>query len=236
MKFSVIIPCFNEEQFLLNLLKMLLPLQVKYDLEYIFVENGSSDKSKDFFKKNIENKFTNVKVVYIDKNIGYGFGIQQGLKSAQGEYVGWFHADSQILVNELKKFFDAVLNSDDRKEVFLKAMRHKRSLSDFFFTVGQGLFSSMLFGKWLLDIAATPVIFTESLLTNIEKMPNDFSIDIFIHIEAIKKGFEIERINVDFNERKEGSSSWNVGIISKLKQSKKVIVSSFKIRIGRKVL
>ena len=236
MKFSMIIPCFNELQSLSNLLKMLLPLQVEYDLEYIFVENGSSDKSEDFFKKNIENKFTNVKVVYIDKNIGYGFGIQQGLKSAQGEYIGWIHADLQISVNELKKFFDAVLNSDDRKEVLLKGRRHKRSLSLLFFTVGQGLFSSMLFGKWLFDLAATPVIFTESLLVNIEKMPNDFSIDIFIHVEAIKKGFEIERINVDFNERKEGSSSWDTGIISKLKQSKKVIESSFKIRIGHKVL
>jgi len=236
MKFSMIIPCFNELQSLSNLLKMLLPLQVEYDLEYIFVENGSSDQSEDYFKKNIENKFANVKVAYINKNIGYGFGLQQGLKSAQGEYIGWIHADSQIMVNELKKFFDAVLNSDDKKEVFLKGKRHKRSLSALFFTVGQGFFSSMLFGKWLFDLGATPVIFSESLIANIEKLPNDFSIDIFVHVEAIKKGFEIERINVDFNERQEGTSSWDTGIISKLRQSKKVIESSFKIRIGRKVL
>jgi len=236
MKFSIIIPCFNEAQSLQKLVEMLIPLQVEYDLEYILVENGSLDTSKEFFKNNIEKKFKNLKVVYVKSNIGYGYGLQQGLKVASGDYVGWAHADSQVMIDDLRKFFAFILYKNNNREILLKGKRNKRDIFDLFFTTGQGLFNSILFGKWLFDVGASPVLFSKNLIKKIDDMPNDFSIELYTYIEAIKKRIIIVRLNVDASDRKMGTSSWNNGIVSKLKQSKKIFYSSFKIRIGRKVL
>ena len=236
MKFSIIIPCFNEAQSLQKLVEMLIPLQVEYDLEFIFVENGSLDTSKEFFKNNIEKKFKNLKVVYVKSNIGYGYGLQQGLKVASGDYVGWAHADSQVMIDDLRKFFAFILYKNNNREILLKGKRNKRDIFDLFFTTGQGLFNSILFGKWLFDVGASPVLFSKNLIKKIDDMPNDFSIELYTYIEAIKKRIIIVRLNVDASDRKMGTSSWNNGIVSKLKQSKKIFYSSFKIRIGRKVL
>ncbi|MDC3391884.1 glycosyltransferase family 2 protein [Candidatus Thioglobus sp.] len=236
MKFSVIIPCFNEAQSIQKLVEMLVPLQIEYDLEYIFVENGSLDKSKEFFQKNIEKKFKNLKVVYVKSNIGYGYGLQRGLEVASGDYVGWAHADSQVMIDDLRLFFAFILHKNNNREVLLKGKRNKRGLFDLFFTTGQGLFNTILFGKWLFDVGASPVLFSKNLIKNIDDMPNDFSIELYTYIEAIKKRLIIVRLNVDVSDRKIGASSWNNGIVSKLKQSKKIFYSSVKIRIGRKVL
>ena len=85
-------------------------------------------------------------------------------------------------------------------------------------------------------MGASPVLFSKNLIKNIDDMPNDFSIELYTYIEAIKKRLIIVRLNVDVGDRKIGASSWNNGIVSKLKQSKKIFYSSVKIRIGRKVL
>ena len=68
MKYSVIIPCYNEEKNLQNLVNALLHVCKKRDLEFVLVENGSLDKSKDFFKKNIEGKYEKIRIIYVDIN------------------------------------------------------------------------------------------------------------------------------------------------------------------------
>lgn len=96
MKFSIIIPCYNEQANLPSLIERILPLQNEYELEYILVENGSTDNSREFFIKNIEGKYKNIIVEYVDINKGYGFGIKQGLKLSNGQYVGWIYSDLQV--------------------------------------------------------------------------------------------------------------------------------------------
>jgi len=95
MKFSIIILCYNEQANLALLVERILPLQKDYELEYILVENGSTDNSREYLKNNIEGKFKNIVVEYLDINKGYGFGLKQGLKLARGQYLGWIHADMQ---------------------------------------------------------------------------------------------------------------------------------------------
>ena len=122
MKFSIIIPCYNEEKNLSILISNILELQKKYDLEYILVENGSKDNSKEYFKQNVEGKYQNLKVVYVEKNQGYGYGVCQGLKAASGKYIGWIHADMQVPPQTLCEFFDYINNYKGDKKLFLKGL------------------------------------------------------------------------------------------------------------------
>ena len=113
MKYSIIIPCYNEEDNVEKLINLLSSKSNLYDIEWIIVENGSKDNTRDLLKKACENR-ENFKLVYADKNQGYGYGIAQGLKNVSGDYVGWLHADMQvspdsmlefIKINELSKIF-----------------------------------------------------------------------------------------------------------------------------------
>lgn len=235
MKFSIVIPCYNEEKSLETLIKRILPLTLKYDIEFILVENGSTDNSREVFKslKAIDHK--SIRAVYIDKNRGYGYGILQGLKSANGDYVGWIHADMQIAPEELSKFLSYAEKFGRDTKLFLKGKRENRSLFERFFTVGQTIFSSVLFMAPLYDVGATPVIFERGLLQVMDSAPYDFSIDLFIYYKAIKNNFVIKKERVTVLDRKKGASSWNKGIKSRFRQSSVIFVDSIKIRLGKPI-
>lgn len=235
MKFSIIIPCYNEGENITNLINRIRPLQKKYDLEYILIENGSTDDSRQYFQKYVEDQYQNIRIVYVDKNLGYGYGLQQGMKVSDGEYVGWIHADMQMPPEELMKFFDKILSSASKTPLFLKGIRTNRSMLDRFFTNGQSIFNTILFGTKLYDVGAIPVIFHRSLINKIEEMPNDFSIELYVYKEASFKGFEIKRCKVKLLKREKGNSSWNNGLKSKIRQSKKIFMDSIKIKKGEKV-
>ena len=74
---SIIVPVYNEEKIILDLLKKITILEKKCDLEIIIVNDGSSDNSKDIIENNkkLYSKFIN-----LEKNLGKGKAIIEGLK------------------------------------------------------------------------------------------------------------------------------------------------------------
>ena len=74
-------------------------------------------------------------------------------------------------------------------------------------------------------------MFSKKLLHGYEDiLPDDFSIDIFVYALAVKKGFEVSHISVRMKDRENGDSSWNTGLWSRIKQSKKMIDASFRVK------
>lgn len=236
MKFSIVIPCYNERDNLANLLGQITPLQREFDLEYVLVENGSTDGSKGYFASHIEGKFPGIKVAYVPVNQGYGYGIQQGLKAADGDYVGWVHADMQVRAEDLVPFFRYAMRHEDQK-LYLQGHRSKRSSLEQFFMHGESLVCSVVFQMGLHDVPAMPILFHRDLLKSvrIEDMPDDFSIDIYVHVFAKRLGFVEKRHLVKVMDRENGQSAWNRGLKSRIRQSWKIIMDCFRIRMGMKV-
>ena len=86
MNVSIVIPCYNEADNINNLFSLWKESIKGKNIEVIFVNNGSQDKSQDIFtelqKKNTDNQ---IKVLNLKENKGYGGGIQEGLKIANGD-------------------------------------------------------------------------------------------------------------------------------------------------------
>ena len=236
-KFSVIIPCYNEKDTLPSLIGRIRPLQDSYDIEYVLVENGSSDGSAEYFRTKIEGLHNAIRAVYVKQNRGYGYGIQQGIKAASGEYIGWIHADMQIPPETLAPFFDYAI-ANPGKTLFLKGRRHGRSFTDNFFTAGQAALSTMLFRAKISDIGAIPVLASSSIFDgeDIDKFPNDFSLELYVYLLAIRKKTAICRFPVMLGQRKKGKSSWDGGIKAKLRQARRIFCDTIKIFRGEKVL
>ena len=115
---SIIIPCYNESKNLEKLIKNIKKIleQVNFNIEVILVNNGSTDNTENKLQELLkENK--KIKVVNIEKNIGYGNGILAGLSYAKNNYLGWTHADLQCDFNDCLKGFEILYQANLKKWV-----------------------------------------------------------------------------------------------------------------------
>ena len=219
---SVIIPCYNEALNLPELISQLESLTKQNNVEFILVNNGSTDDTLNILAEYI---IPYIHVVNLESNAGYGGGIKAGLELAQGEFIGWIHADLQYsIVDSL-----SIIN-DLGEEKFLKGKRYGRTFLQSAISMAMSFFESILFGKCLYEINAQPTIFHKELLNYMKDIPNDFSIDLYIFLLALKYNYTIKRFRVNFIKRKYGKSSWNTGIKSVFAMSVTTIQFSFKLR------
>ncbi len=225
---SLIIPCFNEAKSLETLVNQ-CKKNVNKHTEIIFVNNGSTDDSLKIFKKLIPNNDFNLKFINIKRNIGYGNGILEGLKSSKGQYIGWTHADLQTNpCDALNKFH--LFENCSNQDIFIKGKRIKRNMFDSFFSLGMSLFESILFQKFFNEINAQPNLFSKSFYNSWKNPPNDFSLDLYVYVQAKKQKLNIKRFNVYFKERKYGHSKWNTSIKNKIKFIIRTLKFSFNLR------
>ncbi len=95
-KISIIIPCYNEEQAIPYFYKEITKIakNMKTDFEYIFVNDGSKDKTLDVIKK-IAKKDKKVKYIHFSRNFGKESAMYAGLELSTGDYVAIMDADLQ---------------------------------------------------------------------------------------------------------------------------------------------
>ena len=94
MKLSIVVPCYNEEKNIPLILEKFKNIIKKEEIEVVLVNNGSTDNSKDILEKLVPN-YSFARIVSVPENKGYGYGVVQGLKEANGDFIGWTHADLQ---------------------------------------------------------------------------------------------------------------------------------------------
>ena len=230
MKYSIVIPCYNEEDNVEKLINLLSSKSDLYDIEWIIVENGSKDNTRNLLNKICEDK-KNFKLVYIDENQGYGYGITKGLENSNGDYVGWLHADMQVSPDSMLEFIRLNELSKEGK-VFYKGSRKNRKFIEYFFTFFMGVYATLVFQKILYDIGAIPVLFDKELIKKMKKIPYDFTIETYVYYIAKKENYKIVRLPVYMNERESGLSSWNRGFISRIKLSWQLMKGLLEVRIN----
>ena len=229
MKLSIVVPCYNEEKNIPLILEKFNEVIKTDNVEVLLVNNGSTDNSEAIFNKLVPN-YSFARVVKVDVNQGYGFGITSGLEEAKGEFIGYTHADMQTDPADLFKALEIIEKQMNPKNCYVKGDRKGRALFDQFFTIGMSLFESVYLGKKLWDINAQPNIFHRSFFESLDNIPKDFSLDLYFLYIAQKQGLEIVRFDVAFPPRVHGESSWNTGLASKWKFIKRTIDFSVKLK------
>ena len=225
---SIVIPCFNEAKSLPKLVKDFSKKLKRKDIELILVNNGSNDSTETIIS-NLKKDYNFLKMIKLKKNNGYGNGILQGLKKAKGKYISWTHADLQTDPYDVIIGFEK-FEKELSPKIFIKGNRLGRPLKDIIFTIGMSIFETILLKKFFWDVNAQPNIFHKNFFNMLEKIPLDFSFDLFFYFNAKKKKLKILRFPVKYPERKFGVSHWNTDFKNKMKFIKRTIKYSFQLK------
>ncbi len=107
-KISVIIPCYNASKYIktciLSLLASTLPLSM---LEFIFVDDVSTDDTRQIIKQYEAAYPDNILLVECEKNGGPGTARNIGLQYASGDYIGFVDADDIVKPDMMQKLYEA---------------------------------------------------------------------------------------------------------------------------------
>jgi polyisoprenyl-phosphate glycosyltransferase len=227
-KFSLIIPCYNEQNNIDELTNQIIYLNKRVSFDAILIDNGSNDETrKELIKVRENKKIKNLELVFIDKNIGFGNAIKKGILKSRNDLICYTHADLQTDLNDVLTAYEIYIKNG-AKNLFIKGYRLKRTLFDSFFTYGMTLIISLLFLSKLKDIHAQPNFFNKNIIKNINFLPNDFSIDIYLLLAAKKTKQKLIRFNVFFSKRLHGIGN-NEKFLRKILHAVKIILSSFKL-------
>jgi len=202
---SIIIPVFNEKNFLLKLFDQLKNFFNNDDVEIIFVDDGSTDGSYDILK-NLKDKheFKFIfKLIKLDINSGKGKAIQTGLKNAVGTYVLLQDADLELDIKDAKEMFDMIVNNSDIKCIFgSRYLTGKLKKNNYFFNNLIGKINSLIFNIFfsqsLSDVHCGLKILHKSVIEKIKLSVNDFGIEIDIASQVVRNNFFIYEFGVSY--------------------------------------
>jgi glycosyltransferase involved in cell wall biosynthesis len=103
---SIIIPCFNAEEFIKETLDSILS-QDEETIEVIVVDDGSTDKSA-----SIVRSYNDARIIYCPQsNQGVSVARNKGFLRANGEFVVFFDADDKMSSEFLKERKKVLLNN-----------------------------------------------------------------------------------------------------------------------------
>ena len=125
-KISLVVPCYNEEESLpyyYNAINTLAKEWKSIDIEMIFVDDGSKDKTLNIIK-DLAEKDKRVKYVSFSRNFGKEAAMYAGFEHATGNYITTMDADLQDPPELLKEMYK-ILTEEDYDSVGVRRVTRK---------------------------------------------------------------------------------------------------------------
>lgn len=210
---SVVLPCYNESGNLPGILERYRKLAGRLSLELILVDNGSTDQTAEVLSRELakpENNFA--RSVRVEKNIGYGHGIQAGLENAGAPVVAFSHADLQCPPEDVGRAFDLYRTNRPSGPCFVMGRRiGARPWADKSVTTIYNRLAAVLLGVRTsegnpADINAQPKVFDRKLITLLARGPKDFTYDLFALYVCVQRGIKLVPFEVTYESRQWGKS------------------------------
>ena len=221
---SIIIPVFNEINFLTKLFDQIKNYFNKNYIEIIVVDDGSNDGSSSLLaelkaKKNYKFSF---EIIRLEINSGKGKAIQTGIKKSIGKFVLLQDADLELDCKDAKEMFDMISSDEDIKCIFgSRYLSGKLKKNNYFFNNFVGKINSLIFNIFfsqsLSDIHCGLKILHRNVIDKINLSVNDFGIEIDLASQIVRNNFFIYEFGVSyyFRSKSQGKKiTWLDGLKS----------------------
>ena len=202
-KLSIIIPVFNEESTIEEIIEQVESAPVfDYKKEIIIINDGSLDKTKNILE-NIKDKY-NLIILEHSKNIGKGKAIRTGFEVATGSAVIIQDADLEYNPNDWPLLLKE-LNNSKIGAVYGSRNINSEKKGYFHYVLGVKFLTflnNLFFRTKLTDIYTCYKLFPAHLIKSIKLESNGFEIEAEITAKILKKGLLIKEVPISYEPRK----------------------------------
>ena len=220
---SIIIPIYNEINYL-NEFTNKLNLSFKNEsAEFIFINDGSTDGSAEWLQRYYNNDLNNrSKLINFKMNQGKGKAVQEGLKISTGKYILFQDADLEINTQDSYEIYKIIKNDKDIECVFGsrylsgKIKKNQNLLNEFIGKLNSILFN-LLFNQSLSDVHCGTKIISRNVKNKLNLKINDFGLEIDIASQIAKQKIEIYEYGISYfpRNRSQGKKiTWVDGVKS----------------------
>lgn len=240
MNISVVIPCYNESEKIVDLIELihsLTGLSKPYNLhlDFMLVENGCTDDTFDKFEIEALTHLSccQIQTLHISQNIGYGFGVKSGLMKVRDRNVCILPADGKYGSKDILESI-VLFSSTESQGILVKGMRTGRNdpliirILSFIYTQLVNLFT----GVRMRDVNGLPKIFFNGFSPNeIDLMSNSACFDATLLFLWFRKGGCTTEFPVKFTQNLEGQASWSgKRTITTIKMFQELVRATLRIR------
>ncbi len=218
MKLSIIIPAYNEEKTILEVIGRVKKTALKdITKEIIIVDDFSTDNTKNLLS-NL--KDSSIKIFFHQKNQGKGAAIRTGLNHATGDIILIQDADLEYNPAEYPKLLQPIIEGSEkvvygsRLETIRKNMQNMYKLH-YFGNVFLTVMTNILYGAKITDMETGYKVFRKEVIENMKLRARRFDFEPEITAKILKRGYRIKEIPISFAARKfdEGKKiTWRDGI------------------------
>jgi len=202
MTISVIIPVFNEENTIREVIEKVRGVDI--EKEIIIVDDGSTDKTREILH-NIKGE--DIKIIFHDKNLGKGGALKTGFSHAKGDIIIPQDADLELDPVEyhnliepiLKGYADVVYGSRFAGGRPRGVYRLLNKLGNDFLTS----LTNIIYNTTLTDMETCYKVFKREALRGVEIKSGDFTIEPEITAKIFKKKCRVCEVPVAYYARGE---------------------------------
>jgi len=205
MKLSIIIPCFNENKYIEEVIDSINEQKIE-DKEIIVVNDASTDGTKEKLIELKEKKKIDI-LIHHEKNLGKGGAVRSALKKSSGEIIIIQDADLEYSPKDFFKLIkpiavgkaDVVYGSR-----FLGGGEDAHRVLYFWHRVANGILTTLaniLTDMNLTDMETGYKAFKKNTLDNISIEENRFGFEPEITIKLAKKKLKFFEVGVSYNGR-----------------------------------
>lgn len=201
MKLSIIIPIYNEEKLIEDVLRRVRALPIEKEL--ILVDDASVDGTHKLLEKEVERYPANTVLLRHAENQGKGAAIRTGLKKAGGDIIIIQDADLEYNPEEILEVIKPIIAGETRVAYgsrFLGEIRRMR-LANYVANKLLAWVVTLLYGQKITDEATAYKAFRREVIQQIELKCRGFEFCPEVTAKVLRCGEKVVEVPVSFTAR-----------------------------------
>ena len=186
-KLSVVIPVFNEERWLAELVRRVQAVPIP--MELILVNDFSTDNTPTILKQ-LEAKYDNVRVFHQPKNMGKGAALREGFKHCTGDLVIVQDADWEYDPAEFPKLIQPIVEGKADVVIGSRFIGESHRVLYFWHSIanrGLTMLSNMFTNLNLTDMETCYKVFRREIIQGMTLKSNRFGFEPEVTAKIAKK-------------------------------------------------